>query len=262
MVALTLAQFTLLLAVVRRGGTVAHLLRGTLAVGTVLAGLLIAAVLGWNPGGRSRSPPWRHRHPRCARHSSHDCTRCVRWRPRPCRPATEGRIARTVGHASACSRQGNGTEPNRTRGQDRYTLRGVCRRLRLRTPRLKHTLMPLTWMGPERMSPGPNRAPCPRSQTDARKSADSTPVWVGSAPRVRDCVGSPAVAGRAASGPLPRANLVDDLRGMQCLDLRRGVLLWWWELWRWPRPGWEQRVRSPVARQPRFGSWTSRPAPR
>ena len=49
-VALTLAQFSLLLAVIRRGGAVAYLLRSTLAVGTVLAGLLIGAVLGWNPG--------------------------------------------------------------------------------------------------------------------------------------------------------------------------------------------------------------------
>jgi len=48
--ALTLAQFSLLLAVVRRGGMVARLLGSTLAAGTVLAGLLIAAVLGWNPG--------------------------------------------------------------------------------------------------------------------------------------------------------------------------------------------------------------------
>ena len=49
-VALSLAQFSLLLAVIRRGGTVEYLLRSTMAVGTVLAGLLIAAVLGWNAG--------------------------------------------------------------------------------------------------------------------------------------------------------------------------------------------------------------------
>lgn len=48
--ALTLAQFSLLLAVVRRRGPVAQLLRATLAAGSVLAGLLITAVLGWSPG--------------------------------------------------------------------------------------------------------------------------------------------------------------------------------------------------------------------
>jgi hypothetical protein len=48
--ALTLAQFSLLLAVVRARGTVARLLWSTLAAGTVLAGLLVAVVLGWNPG--------------------------------------------------------------------------------------------------------------------------------------------------------------------------------------------------------------------
>ena len=50
-VALTVAQFALLLAVVRpRGGAVARLLHSTLVAGTVLAALLISAVLGWNPG--------------------------------------------------------------------------------------------------------------------------------------------------------------------------------------------------------------------
>ena len=49
--ALTLAQFSLLLAVAgRRRGVVARLLSLTLAAGTALAGLLIAAVLGWSPG--------------------------------------------------------------------------------------------------------------------------------------------------------------------------------------------------------------------
>ena len=49
--ALTLAQFSLLLAVAgRTSGPVARLLRLTLAAGTVLAGLMIAAVLGWDPG--------------------------------------------------------------------------------------------------------------------------------------------------------------------------------------------------------------------
>lgn len=49
-VALSLAQFSLLLVVVRSAGAVARLLWSTLAAGVVLAGLLIAAVLGWNPG--------------------------------------------------------------------------------------------------------------------------------------------------------------------------------------------------------------------
>jgi hypothetical protein len=49
--ALTLAQFALLLALVRRrGGVIARLLDLTIAAGTVLAGLMITAVLGWNPG--------------------------------------------------------------------------------------------------------------------------------------------------------------------------------------------------------------------
>jgi hypothetical protein len=49
-VALTLAQFSLLLTVVRRRGPITLLLRATLVVGTVLAVLLAAAVLGWDAG--------------------------------------------------------------------------------------------------------------------------------------------------------------------------------------------------------------------
>jgi hypothetical protein len=49
-VALTLAQFSLLLAVVRRRGAVVRLLGGTVVAGVVLAALLIAVVLGWDPG--------------------------------------------------------------------------------------------------------------------------------------------------------------------------------------------------------------------
>jgi len=48
--ALTLAQFSLLLAVASRRATITPLLRWTVAVGTVLATLLIAAILGWDPG--------------------------------------------------------------------------------------------------------------------------------------------------------------------------------------------------------------------
>jgi hypothetical protein len=49
--ALTLAQSSLLLALVRRrGGAIARLLRLTIVAGIVLAGLLITAVLGWSPG--------------------------------------------------------------------------------------------------------------------------------------------------------------------------------------------------------------------
>jgi hypothetical protein len=48
--ALTLAQFSLLLAVVRGLGIVVRLQVATLVAGTVLGGLLIAAVLGWEPG--------------------------------------------------------------------------------------------------------------------------------------------------------------------------------------------------------------------
>jgi hypothetical protein len=49
-VALTLAQFALLLAVVRRRPSVVRLLAATLVAGTVLAGLVSATILGWNPG--------------------------------------------------------------------------------------------------------------------------------------------------------------------------------------------------------------------
>ncbi len=55
-VALTLAQFSLLLAVVRRRPAVVRLLAATLVAGTVLAGLVIALILGWNAsdtGGRT-----------------------------------------------------------------------------------------------------------------------------------------------------------------------------------------------------------------
>jgi hypothetical protein len=48
--ALTLAQFSLLLAVVRRRPSVVRLLAATLVAGTVLAGLVAAAILGWEPG--------------------------------------------------------------------------------------------------------------------------------------------------------------------------------------------------------------------
>jgi hypothetical protein len=54
--ALTLAQFSLLLAVVRRHPAVARLLAATLVAGTVLAGLVIATILGWDAsdtGGRT-----------------------------------------------------------------------------------------------------------------------------------------------------------------------------------------------------------------
>jgi hypothetical protein len=47
--ALTLAQFSLLVAVARRPGPVARLLAATLVAGTALAGLLVASVLGWSP---------------------------------------------------------------------------------------------------------------------------------------------------------------------------------------------------------------------
>jgi hypothetical protein len=50
-VALTCAQFSLLLAAVRRSARVETLVRATLGVGTVLAVLLSAAVLGWQPDG-------------------------------------------------------------------------------------------------------------------------------------------------------------------------------------------------------------------
>jgi hypothetical protein len=46
--ALTLAQFSLLLAVVRRRHAVERLLSATLVAGTVLAGLVIATILGWD----------------------------------------------------------------------------------------------------------------------------------------------------------------------------------------------------------------------
>ena len=49
-VALTLAQFSLLLAVVRRRPSVVRLLLATVVTGTALAGLVIAAILGWSPG--------------------------------------------------------------------------------------------------------------------------------------------------------------------------------------------------------------------
>ena len=48
--ALTLAQFTLLLALARRAGNIARLVPATLAAGTLLAGMLCATVLGWHPG--------------------------------------------------------------------------------------------------------------------------------------------------------------------------------------------------------------------
>ena len=48
--ALTLAQFALLLSVVRRRPSVVRLLGATLVAGSVLAGLVIALILGWNPG--------------------------------------------------------------------------------------------------------------------------------------------------------------------------------------------------------------------
>lgn len=47
--ALTLAQFSLLLAVVRRPGAIVRLQQATLVAGTLLAGLLAATVLGWRP---------------------------------------------------------------------------------------------------------------------------------------------------------------------------------------------------------------------
>jgi hypothetical protein len=49
-VALTLAQFSLLLATVRRRPGLARLLMATLVLGTTLAGLLVVAVLGWEAG--------------------------------------------------------------------------------------------------------------------------------------------------------------------------------------------------------------------
>ena len=49
-VALTLAQFALLLAVVPRRHDLTGLVRSTVAAGTVLAALLVAVVLGWDPG--------------------------------------------------------------------------------------------------------------------------------------------------------------------------------------------------------------------
>ena len=48
--AVTCAQFSLLLAVVRRPGTVVRVQVATLVTGTVLGAMLIAAVLGWDPG--------------------------------------------------------------------------------------------------------------------------------------------------------------------------------------------------------------------
>jgi hypothetical protein len=47
--AVTLAQFSLLLSFTRRTGVIPKLLAGTLAAGTTLAACLIAAVLGWSP---------------------------------------------------------------------------------------------------------------------------------------------------------------------------------------------------------------------
>ncbi len=49
-VALTLAQVSLLLAVVRRRPSVMRLLVATVVTASVLAALVIAAILGWNPG--------------------------------------------------------------------------------------------------------------------------------------------------------------------------------------------------------------------
>jgi membrane associated rhomboid family serine protease len=46
--ALTLAQFSLLLAVVRRRAAVERLITATVVAGTVLAGLVIATILGWD----------------------------------------------------------------------------------------------------------------------------------------------------------------------------------------------------------------------
>jgi hypothetical protein len=54
-VAVTLAQFSLLLAVLPRRPSLVRLLAATVVVGTVLAGLVSATILGWNPtdtGGR------------------------------------------------------------------------------------------------------------------------------------------------------------------------------------------------------------------
>jgi hypothetical protein len=48
--AVTCAQFSLLLALVRWPGTVVRVQVATLVTGTVLGAMLIAAVLGWNPG--------------------------------------------------------------------------------------------------------------------------------------------------------------------------------------------------------------------
>jgi hypothetical protein len=48
--ALTLAQFSLLVAVVQRPGSLVRMLLATVVAGTVLGALLIAAVLGWEPG--------------------------------------------------------------------------------------------------------------------------------------------------------------------------------------------------------------------
>jgi F0F1-type ATP synthase assembly protein I len=49
--AVTSAQISLLVAVVRRPGLVRRLLAGTVLAGSAFAGLLIAAVLGWSPSG-------------------------------------------------------------------------------------------------------------------------------------------------------------------------------------------------------------------
>ncbi len=49
-VAVTLAQVSLLLAVVRRRPAVVRLLAATLVAAAALAGVVIAAILGWNPG--------------------------------------------------------------------------------------------------------------------------------------------------------------------------------------------------------------------
>jgi hypothetical protein len=47
--ALTCAQFSLLLSVARRRASVVRLLAATLVLGSVMAALVVAAILGWNP---------------------------------------------------------------------------------------------------------------------------------------------------------------------------------------------------------------------
>ena len=126
-VALNLAQFSLLLAVIRRGG------HGRVPTALDNGGRHCPRRAPdrrcprLESGGRSGSPDGRHRYPRRARHRRYDRTRGVRPRPPPpCHSSTEGGVARAVGDATACPRRRIGAGPSRTRGRGRHTLCRVC----------------------------------------------------------------------------------------------------------------------------------------